>query len=59
MLWQKKLHNKEKAEKKKKALDKKWKNTAVAVSKDDVINIRKSPSGNGKKIAENGKWRCR
>ena len=52
----KKAANKEKAEKKKKALDKKWKNTAVAVSKDDVINIRKSPSGNGKKIAkmENG-----
>ena len=52
----KKTANKEKAEKKKKALDKKWKNTAVAVSKDDVINIRKSPSGNGKKIAkmENG-----
>ena len=52
----KKAANKENAEKKKKALDKKWKNTAVAVSKDDVINIRKSPSGNGKKIAkmENG-----
>ena len=52
----KKAANKEKAEKKKKALDKKWKNTAVAVSKDDVINKRKSPSGNGKKIAkmENG-----
>lgn len=52
----KKAALKRKAERKKKALDKKWKNTAVAISKDDVINIRKSPSGNGKKIAkmENG-----
>lgn len=45
-----------KAAKKKKALDKKWKNTAVAISKDGVINIRETPSGSGKKLAkmENG-----
>ena len=47
---------KEKAKKRKKALDKKWGSTAVAISKDDIINVRKSPSSSGKKIAkmENG-----
>ena len=35
-----------------KALDKKWKNTAVAISSDNVINIRETPSGVGKKLAE-------
>ena len=41
-----------KAAKKRKALDKKWKNTAVAISSDNVINIRETPSGMGKKLAE-------
>lgn len=52
----KKEIQKRKSEKRKKALDKKWKNTAVAISSDNIINVRETPSSSGKKIAkmENG-----
>lgn len=52
----KKKIEKRKAEKRRKALNKKWKDTAVALSKDDIINIRETPSSSGRKIAkmENG-----